>query len=160
MGFPAGFGFGKAGEDFGESLRAFGDGQFALGGGVGVAEDGEAEHGIADDGRFGGPVVLGAKKPGVDIAGGKFSVADGDGDGAFGRYHVATGENALGSGHHFGGDDDGSVALELDAGDLMQEAALGFLAEGENDGVGLQGFILAGGTREAVGAEFHHLDGQ
>ncbi len=45
-------------------------------------------------------------------------------------------------------------------GTWWRKRAFGLLPERQHDGVGLQGLELAGGAREAVRAEFHHLHRQ
>ena len=93
------------------------------------------------------------------MAGGFFAVAGGDGDGAFAGHHVAAGEDACGAGHHIRPDDHGAIRLEGDAGHGAQEAAIGFLAQSEDDGVGGQGVELPGGFWPAID-QAHALDGE
>ena len=73
-------------------------------------------------------------------------------------HHVAAGEDARPAGHHVGTDDHRAVGLMDDLGDRAQEPAVGVLADGEDDGVGLQRFDLAGRLRPPVFVDPHPLD--
>jgi hypothetical protein len=52
------------------------------------------------------------------------------------------------------------VVLEPHPGQLVQEAGVGLLADGQDDGVGLELLEAAGAVRLAVLVELHHLDGE
>ena len=101
-----------------------------------------------------------AAQPRVDRAGGPLAVPGADRDGALAGHRVAAGEDAGRTGHQGGPVDLHGVALELDAGDAVQEAGVARLAEREDDGVGLERLEPAGAVRAAVLVELLDLDGE
>ncbi|EXI73934.1 MAG: hypothetical protein AW07_02072 [Candidatus Accumulibacter sp. SK-11] len=103
--------------------------------------------------------MLLAAQPGIDVARGLFAMADADRDVAFRRHHVATREDARMAGHHVGCHLHDSVA-HLQAGNALEKAEVDVLTEREHQGVGFDGFELAGRLGKAFAVEGHLFDGQ
>ncbi len=97
---------------------------------------------------------------GVDGVGGLLAVPHTDGDGALARHGVTAGEDARRPGHQGDRVDLHHVAVEGQACDVLQEAGVALLAQGEDDGVGLELLESPGGLRPAVLVQFLDLDGQ
>ena len=62
------------------------------------------------------------------------------------------------AGHQVGVDLDHAVA-DFEAGNVVEQAEIDVLAEGEDDGIGFQRLVFAGRLREALFVELHLLDG-
>ncbi len=73
------------------------------------------------------------------------------------RHHVAAGEDARAPGHQVGADGDHAV-LDDQAGHALEQREVGVLAEGEDQGVGVELVELAGRLGEAGLVELHPLD--
>jgi hypothetical protein len=93
------------------------------------------------------------------VARGLLAVADGHGDVALGRHHVAAGEDARVAGHHVGIDLDHAVGHFEPRHAVSSRTEIDVLAQGQHHRVGLQRFELAGRLREALLVELHLLDG-
>ena len=85
------------------------------------------------------------------------AVPDRDRDRALEGHHVTAGEDARAPGHQVGADGDDAV-LDDQAGHALEQREVGVLAEGEDQGVGVELVELARGLGEARLVELHPLD--
>ena len=101
-----------------------------------------------------------AAQVGVDAARGLLAVPDPDRDRALARHRVAAGEHAGRPGHERGPVDLDDVTVELHPGQSVEEAGVALLAEGEDDGVGLELLEAPGAVGLALLVELLDLDRQ
>ena len=115
----------------------------------------EADHGGAFRWRIAGPT-----QPGIDIARRELAVARRDRHGPLAGHHVAAGEQAQMAGHHGAVHLHRAVRLGDHAHDVVQECAVGLLAQCQHHAVGLQGIEFPGRAWAAFFVQLHAFHGQ